>query len=408
MNDSNQYNNQNNNGMVYSNGIPNQVVPPTVPITDNQVPMNYGMQEQYNQITPPQDANSMSEEAMVGGNNDVTSSTDVANDNVQDNANVIEEEQSPDSNQETKKEEIIRETIPAMKPEELYGYQPEKKVEEVPSTPPTEVSTTPDEANNQTTNTIPPEDTTVTKEKKKFNPLILILFIIIIGLGGYIYYSNLVHQKEIIRVRDECSPVSTTEGTKNLDINSTVIQDLYNKVKTNIREDLANFELNDEMKLYLAYRQIPIDKFYNTDCDNFNDGKMISFTCDERIDFVPTAFKQDTLMLEVKKLFGDSIIINHDDIQLANTCLGGFQYIAEKGEYVEGECTSFSTTAFKVEKELVSATSTESTIVLYEKVKYSGAEGQDYPEKLKNGTYKYTFKLDTNYNYIYVNKEYEV
>ena len=39
-------------------------------------------------------------------------------------------------------------------------------------------------------------------------------------------------------------------------------------------------------------------------------------------------------------------------------------------------------------------------------VKYSGAEGKEYPDKFKNGTYKYTFKLDVNYNYIYISKEY--
>ena len=53
------------------------------------------------------------------------------------------------------------------------------------------------------------------------------------------------------------------------------------------------------------------------------------------------------------------------------------------------------------------ALSRESTITLYERVKYLGSEGQKLPEKLISGTYKYTFKLDTNYNYVLISKELE-
>ena len=305
-----------------------------------------------------------------------------------------------------KAEEIPRETIPALKPEDLYGYQPEKKVE-LETTPPTTVNETipPVEVNNQI-NTDDNKVKVPDKTNKKISPIILILIVIIMGLGGFIYINNLRHQKEIDHLKEECSPVSSADGTKLLDISSTVVQDLYNKVKTNIREDVANFELNDEMKLYLAYRQIPINKIYNSNCDNFIDSKMVSFTCHERIDFVPKAFRAESLMLELKKMFGDNIVISHDDIQLSTSCLGGFQYIPERGEYVEGECSLYPTTSFKVEKELIRAESTEKEIILYEMVKYSGAEGKEYPDRLKNGTYRYIFKLDVNYNYIYINKEY--
>lgn len=318
----------------------------------------------------------------------------------------VENENISEADSEEKKEEIVRETIPALRPEDLYGYQPEKEVE-VETTPPTTVSETTAPVEVETQINIDEKATVaVDKTKKKINPAILILILIIVGLGAFIYINNLGHQKEINRLKDECSPVSSSDGTKLLDISSTVVQTLYNKVKTNIREDVANFELNDEMKLYLAYRQIPVNKIYNSNCDNFIDGKMVSFTCHERIDFIPKAFREESLMLELKRMFGDNIIINHDDIQLSASCLGGFQYIPERGEYVEGECSSYPTTSFKVEKELIRAESTEKEIILYEMVKYSGAEGKEYPDKFKNGTYKYTFKLDVNYNYIYISKEY--
>ena len=43
-------------------------------------------------------------------------------------------------------------------------------------------------------------------------------------------------------------------------------------------------------------------------------------------------------------------------------------------------------------------------MTLREEVKYYTVEGIDVPEKLKSGTYVYTFKLDTNYNYVYISK----
>ena len=45
---------------------------------------------------------------------------------------------------------------------------------------------------------------------------------------------------------------------------------------------------------------------------------------------------------------------------------------------------------------------------MLENVKYYGSEGQKLPEKLVSGTYIYTFKLDTNYNYVYKSKELKI
>lgn len=243
------------------------------------------------------------------------------------------------------------------------------------------------------------------KVKTRKPYLTILLLLVISGLCFTIYYINDLHQQEIDKLNYECTPVSTTGETKELDLNSTIVQDLYSKVKTNIREDLANIELNDEMKLYLAYRQVPTGKVYSSNCNYYNDTKMYGYSCQESLEFTPTAFNEDDLLIEVKNLFGETTVLSHDDIQLGNSCIGGYQYIADRGEYVEGECSQLSTTTFKADKTLEKATSTESTIVLYEKVKYYGAEGKELPEKLVSGTYKYTFRLDSNYNYAYISKE---
>ena len=191
-----------------------------------------------------------------------------------------------------------------------------------------------------------------------------------------------------------------------LDLNSTLVKDLYNKVYTNIREDIAQFNLTDELKLYLAFKQIPSDKFYDSNCNLFDQTSMKLYSCTTGGDFVPKAFKEESLQLEVKKLFGEKVTLENKNIQLGGICLGGYQYIAERGEYVEGNCGEYNSTIYRADKKLVEAVSTQNTIKLKEEVRYYGNEKNPIPDYLKSGDYIYTFRLDTNYNYVYVNKEY--
>lgn len=240
------------------------------------------------------------------------------------------------------------------------------------------------------------------KKKGNLFPLFLIIIFLLIALCGFLWF---YHQQEMKKMILKCTPVSTTSGSKELDLDSAIVVDLYSKVETNLREDLGEVQLNDQLKLYLAYRQIARSKFYESHCNMFKSTGMEPFTCDTHSSFIPLAFKEETLQLEVKKLFGNDVSIPNQNIQLGNTCIGGFQYIPERGEYVQGECLSTGATLYRAEKELIGATSNESTIVLTERVKYYGSEGLEVPERLVSGTYKYTFKLDMNYNYVYVSKE---
>lgn len=244
------------------------------------------------------------------------------------------------------------------------------------------------------------------KKKKKKNKLARFYFFIILCLVGALVYFNFAHQNEVARLNEECTPVSTSGEVKKLDLNSTIVQDLYAKVKTSLREDLASTDFNDQMKLYLTYRQLAYSEFYESNCNLFSATAMEPFACVESSVVSPMAFKEEDLQREVKKLFGDNVEIANANIQLGEgTCIGGYQYIAERGEYVQGTCTQNTATTFKMDKELVKAESKESVITLYEEVKYYNAEGLNLPERLKSGTYVYTFKLDMNYNYVYVSKE---
>lgn len=242
------------------------------------------------------------------------------------------------------------------------------------------------------------------KVKKPANKLARLYFVIIILLVvacGFLWY---YHQQQMLLMEYKCTPVSTSGEEKELDLNSNIVKDLYSRVKTSLREDLGGTELNDELKLYLAFRQVPNSEFYDSHCKSFTISGMEPFSCDESTGFTPKAFKIDALEVEYKKLFGVDSVVPHGNIQLSNSCIGGYQYIESRGEYVQGQCSSTGTTLYTVEKELTSAYSKESTIVLRERVKYYGSEGLDLSERLVSGTYEYTFKLDMNYNYAYVGK----
>ncbi len=266
---------------------------------------------------------------------------------------------------------------------------------------PPEPPIAPPNANNLNNNTLP------TKKSKKSSGLTSFLLLIIIGLGAYIYYSSKNYTNIIKRIQYECSPVSISKKEKNIDMNSTLIKDLYSKVSTNIREDLAQPLFNDQMKLYLAYRQILDKDKYDSNCNLFSSTSMEPYICDSSANFFPKAFKEETLRQEIKKLFGEDTDIPLQNIQLGNSCIIGYQYIADRGEFVQGYCNQQNAISYKVTKTLKEAKRIGTTIILTEDVKYHESEKMPLPEYLKSGTYKYTFRLDMNYNYIFVNKIYE-
>jgi hypothetical protein len=244
------------------------------------------------------------------------------------------------------------------------------------------------------------------KEKKKSN-ITPILLLIILLLGGYIVYSSKSHKNQIENLTYNCTPITASEEPIKLDLDSTLVKDLYSKVYTNIREDIAQPKFNNEMKLYLAYRQVLESDKYDSNCNLFSATKMEPYTCEVSLNFTPKAFKEETLVQEIKKLYGEDTNLQLDNIQLGTFCIGGYQYIPSRGEFVQGYCSQSSDTPYKVTKTLTEATSTRNTIVLTEVVKYHESEKLSLPSYLKSGTYYYTFRLDLNYNYVLVSKTYE-
>lgn len=238
------------------------------------------------------------------------------------------------------------------------------------------------------------------KKSHKAGIFIFLLLLVIGGLGYYIY-KDYLKDKETA-----CSPLVTSDTSlRRLELDSTVVQDLYQKIATSVREDLAYNTFDDKLKLYLAFRQIPQSKIYDSNCNLFNTS-MLPFTCEESTEFSPKAFKEETMQLELKKMFGEKTEITNANVQLGSSCFGGYQYIKERGEYVQGYCKEVATTIYNVEKELIEATVQGDTIILREKVRYYSSQGID-SDKLQSGVYVHTFKLDNNYNYAYVNRSVE-
>ena len=183
------------------------------------------------------------------------------------------------------------------------------------------------------------------------------------------------------------------------------IQDLYSKVVTTVKEDLANQNLDDEMRRYLAFRQINTNMFYDSNCNLFDQNKIFNYTCNQK-SFKPNAFKEEALQLEIKKLFGENSKIENGNIQLGRQCIGGYEYIAERGEYVEGQCIENNAVTINVKKNIVATYRINDEIFIEEETKYISGNKGDIPSTLKDSIYTYRFKLDTNLNYAYISKEF--
>ena len=258
-----------------------------------------------------------------------------------------------------------------------------------------EVSTT-DNSENTVENTEPTKEK---KEKKKMSLPVFFFFIMVLLVIG-LYFSFSFYKRDVSELRYKCSPITESKEEVHLDVNSTLVQDLYHKVATSLREDVAQPEWNDTMRIYLAYRQIPDYQMYDTNCNLYKNELMEPYTCEVSLNSTPKAFKVSTLELEWKKLYGEDTEMPKINIKLTNGCVGGFQYIPEREEYVQGYCKQGIANAYKVSKKVTDAVSSRNMIVITEEVKYSTSEKMTLPDSLHSGTYYYTFRLDMNYNYV--------
>ena len=240
------------------------------------------------------------------------------------------------------------------------------------------------------------------KVSNKATPLLLIV-ILLLGGACYYWYNTDITRKAYYE--HHYSPINSGD-TVELGLDSTLVIQLYNMAKTTATEDFGNPNFDNNLKRYLAYRNLSHNSFYESNCNLF-DNSMANFDCVEDDSFRPDAFKDTDLANMLNVMFGQNNGIDHQNITLGGTCLGGYEYIASRGEYVKGKCTRESLLTVSADKKLTKATSTGDKIYLTENVRYFTNNGQANPESLKDGDYVYTFRLDENFNYIYESREYK-
>ncbi len=242
----------------------------------------------------------------------------------------------------------------------------------------------------------------VPQKKKSHTGLILSLFIIIC-LGGACFFLYQKWMETEDYYLNYYSPINSKTETK-LDLESPVIVDLYNKFKTDESEDYFGKDINqNDMKLYLALRNVSYNYYLDSNCNKYDNTKMQSFNCPNN--YTTKAIDENIVKEELIKLYGENHDIQLNDVTLGNSCYGGYQYIQERKQFVLGRCIGNVQSRIKTEKKLLEATTTDTNIVIKEKVRYYSTS-IDVPDYLKDGTYIYKFRLDNNYNYIFVSKEY--
>ena len=228
--------------------------------------------------------------------------------------------------------------------------------------------------------------------QKSDKKTIVIFLIIFIAAASFIIYN--IYDKEIKKDTPE----------QEISINNKKVKDLYNKVKLSKEEDFKFAELNDQTKLYLAYRQIPKSKFMTSECSLFSEVKLEKnndlYMC---IDKGKNSFKKEDLEEEYHKLFG-GIFFKHNNIISKYEI---FKFVKSKDIYIKGKYLGGSDDAVVATKRLAQAYKEDNKLYLLESVKYTNrGNGKmiNNSKNYKSGTYKYTFKIKKN-KYIYQKKE---
>lgn len=228
--------------------------------------------------------------------------------------------------------------------------------------------------------------------KKNDTKFIVIFLIVFILAATFIIYN--IYDREI----------KTDNHEQEVSIKNKKIKDLYNKVKLSKEEDFKFAELNDETKLYLAYRQIPKKKFMSSECSLFSEVKLEKnndlYMCDDKGN---NSFKKEDLEEEYHKLFGD-VFFKHKSIISKYEI---FKFVKSKDIYIKGKYLGGSDDVVIATKRLVKAFKVDNKLYLLESVNYTNkSDGKmiNNSKHYKSGTYKYTFKIKKN-KYIYQKKE---
>lgn len=240
--------------------------------------------------------------------------------------------------------------------------------------------------------------------------LIVVLVFVVIALAGYIVYDKMMKDDTTTIEKESVNNSIKEENSgqqKNLSVDSFLVQNLYRKVTTNKgEEETSGYQLDDMMKLYLAYRQVPRSNFFQTNCDGYQGTK--AYACNPQMG-IPYGVNASSIQEQVKELFGENVVIPNQSITRSTfNVLGVYvEYIPSRDIYLIGSNVGGGTDDVSLTKTLTSAYIKDAILYLEEDVNYTqstiSSEASNYYTKY-NGKYRYQFKMEDG-RYIYINKE---
>ena len=257
--------------------------------------------------------------------------------------------------------------------------------------------------------------------KNKNKIVITVLIVVIVLLLGYVGYDKFL-KKDNNKINDK-KPISnsnnketTTKGEK-LDINSSLVQNLYNKVVLTGDSYYKYWFYNGYSDYYEVSRASETSKmalvYHNLKKSDFTPipnatgiQKNItlnnnSYTLQENSStgFIPYERVENTY----KELFGSSDTLSKSEpMQVGPLVVEYYIYDASLNGYVDYSTVGGGTTGSFYHGEVIGAEKKGDTIVITEKVDFS--DNDDGTGKITSTTnYQYTFKLSGD-NYLFVSR----
>ena len=266
--------------------------------------------------------------------------------------------------------------------------------------------------------------------------LVILLVVVILGLVGYICYDKGIILSKKSQVENKNEKVVNTEKEEELDINSRLVQSLYNKVKpagtegtwdygwnyytedkrNKLPEEIKNFNAddgNENIKMQIVSQNLlPSEKHEYYSCDDEN-AKKIPATNNYELDSICKTnnslygtnlyyYNRKYIEMVYKDIFGnDEELDTSVELPMDVFGINSYFYISELDQYVlyqreiggtsGGDFRENITNAVKVDKEL--------------KI-YADWIDTDLNDKSKKDIKKvvYTFKLDDDGMYSFVSR----
>lgn len=246
--------------------------------------------------------------------------------------------------------------------------------------------------------------------------IIIVLGLIIVGMGFYIAYDKgmIFASSE----KEEKEPVKEEQtGTKKLDIQSSLVQSLYNKVNQGTSFYIKNkYQLNENVKMRLVGQNLKESQNISISCSEipkseveyqYNDCEK-ALMDNQNLEFA-YGYKKEYIESIYKELFGSLKGFDvKEKIEMDDIGCKSYQYLASKDAYIayspDGCGGAMGNDSWDFEKKLTKAEQSEKELKLYETEYYisrNEAEQSSYQNEVI-----YTFTLE-NGNYYFSNLEFK-